>query len=181
MHTTAIDCSPFGQPDRTLWTAGILRHLIKILNGDPVVITLDAYTGTTVFGATLLGVEHDDYRGGDMLQLTYDGLLHDHVPARISDLGTSIIPMVERGFGAKSTRSQVIQSYRAEQDAAISIVKPMVVAAWPAKRVTRWSATPYIDHVAVVGKLVREDCNGFTGQEWHQAVPLDRLPAPSRG
>lgn len=73
------------------WTAEKLEHVIKALNGAPVIITLDKLTSFTVIGAT---IALNDAR--DQLVVTME---HDPEPTRYSffTLGSEIIPIGNMG------------------------------------------------------------------------------------
>lgn len=79
------------EPGVDSWTAEKLEHVIKALNGAPVIITLDTLTSFTVIGAT---IALNDAR--DQLVVTME---HDPEPSHYNffTLGSEIIPIGAMG------------------------------------------------------------------------------------
>jgi hypothetical protein len=179
IHTVSVEPAAFEQADSARWTAGMLRHLVAALAGDPVTVTLDADNGWSVVGAYLLAVT-SVVGGDDVVEVEYDGGRTENVLVSVADLGATITPLVQRG--ATSTRSRAVQAYRAERDAAIELVQREFRFSDAPHLCTsiRWTATPGVDRVAVVGTFFGAGDTDL-GAEWAVDVTLDRLPALSHG
>lgn len=110
-YSTAILASDFSSSmadhNRNSWKPGALRHLSKVLNGSPVIITTDSRTGHTVIGAVLGGVRKAP--GSGSFQVEVNGVWHNDFT-----LGEAIIPLT-----ADTAKWDALRSFREESSAAV--------------------------------------------------------------
>lgn len=122
--TAAILASDFSQSttdaQRTRWNVAKMSHLIEALAGEPVVITTDRLTGSSLVGAELVRAFHGGTGRGERVavKLTLSDGTEQITNYRIVEVGEAIIPLVESN--AKWT---ALRTYSDQVSHAIKIAK----------------------------------------------------------
>lgn len=117
--TTAIsarDFTPAKDYRRVEWNSGALRHVVAALVGKPVMIIVDAQTGSVQLGAKLLRVQHSLRSNYDEIVLDYMG---QHTAYKIFNIGETIVPLIDE-MGTKSAKWNALATYRIEKQNAVA-------------------------------------------------------------
>lgn len=146
------------------WTPGTLRHVIKALDGSPVVVTIDG-SGHTRINVTLAfneatgQVEITDKHG----TLRYDA----------SWIGDTIVPLI-----ASEAKWKAVDSYRGESKVALELVRRELKEGEAGTWGT-WSTVPQRNGVDVSykPKTTNPHFSDRWGQPFSRRVELADLPA----
>jgi hypothetical protein len=106
-------------PLRDRWTVGTLHHVVKVLAGRPVAVTVDKSTGHTLFNVTL-EVAYDG-GNGPRLRVTYDcGSRVNVTDYSVDNVG---VIMTMPTDGVDRVKWDALESHRNHCSAAIDIAR----------------------------------------------------------
>jgi hypothetical protein len=109
--------------NRHLWTPGPMRHLIKVLNGHPVMLVADVQTGHTLFNVTLEGLRRTPGYGTFQVLIRYEYAegKYNKTWTSLYSLGPAITWMP--GAGRENSKWKVLDSYREECSKATALAR----------------------------------------------------------
>lgn len=182
-YTTAILASDFSSRTtdvlRDQWTAGKLRHLIAALDGQPVAIVIDSYTGSTLVGVTLerlVGKMHGSGHNVVIASTLPDGTVQ-RTAYRTEALGLTIIPLAPED-GTKGAKWVALDTYREEASAVIRLANAKMTAAGREGGWGRWETLALADGVSAFyhpqpqGGVIARD-----NRPWSTTITLRELAA----
>lgn len=167
--------------NRHLWTPGQMRHLIKVLNGHPVILITDNQTGHAQFNVTLEGVRQTPGYG------TFQVLIrHEYAPGKANRTWTSLYSLGETimfmpGAPREVSKWKVLDSYREECSAATAYAR----AKWEAEEPDlygKYEATPfdYEVHVRFTSQKPEHRGMGWLAPSKTMRIRLDELEVPAK-
>lgn len=127
-------------PNRDLWTAGAIRHLVAALRGAPVAIVTDKGTGHTVVNVTLVGT-------GSTRDGGFPGVLVEYTYGENGQTQRTLHPLFNIGMileldgitgGVGGAKWRALDTYRDERSAAITQAQ----AAHPELTRGKWDGQP---------------------------------------
>lgn len=117
--TTAITArafTPATDHRRVEWNSGALRHVVAALAGKPVMIIVDAQTGSVQLGAVLVRVQHSLRSNHDEIVVDFMGQRTAH---KIFNIGETIVPLTDE-MGVSGAKWEALATYRIEKAKAVA-------------------------------------------------------------
>lgn len=163
-------------PNRALWFAGVMRHVVAALAGAPVAITVDNQTGHTEIGVTLVRVS-STLAGSQAVVIRRPS--GDETAFPLFGIGDTIIPLVDPITAGGGAKWRALDSHRNETSDAIRLAQESYGPS-AGRAYGRWTATCERQGVSVRYEPSRNAPAGVsTGTRWSGHVQDGRVTSRS--